>query len=228
MRWPIQKGLLNYYSNFQKDVFREVGVWWLGCRNWKAQRRFWAPYTCGNQWHQAATVGSNLYLPPCSSPSPHCQPIHDESSLFHLFSKSNPLFSVMLLSPRTSFPGYHPDPKLAMYSVGISIPITEPQLRDVIKLPKVITWAEPGRHTLWRPRTSAEFPELLHPLEAPPGGNTPHLWTHALIHIHINCSGTICFCLPPQQSPKQDRKPFPNVGLCSKPSTENRVCKALC
>lgn len=112
MRWPIQKKVwLNYYSNFQKDVFREVGVWWLGCPNWKAQRRFWAPYTCGNQWHQAATVGSNLYLPPCSSPSPHCQPIHDESSLFHLFSKSNPLFSVMLLSPRTSFPGYHSWPQ---------------------------------------------------------------------------------------------------------------------
>lgn len=114
----------------------------------------------------------------------------------------------MLLSPRTSIPGYHSWPQACYgYPICISIPIREPQLRDVIKLPAaVITQAEPGRRTLWRPRTSAGFPKpLSHLLERtfPISEHTPSFtstWT---------VLEPFAFALYlPQQSPKQDRNPF--------------------
>lgn len=85
---------LNSYSNFQNNVFREVGVWWLGCPNW-------APYTCDNQWLQAATVGSNLGLPavqPLSPPPAHAWPTLAKLTFSSLFQKQPTLLSDALVS----------------------------------------------------------------------------------------------------------------------------------
>lgn len=202
MRWPIQKKIwLNYYSNFQNNVFREVGVWWLGCPNL-------APCTCGNL--QAATVGSNLCLPtvqPFSPLAAHEWPTLAKLAFSSLFQKQPTLLSDALVSQNIISRLSLLTPSLLWVSHMHQHPIkraTTQRCHQTACCSDNTGWVWQA-HSMEAPNLSG-VPKTP---QSPPGENIPHLWTHALIHIHMNCLKPFAFALYlPQQSPKQDRKPF--------------------
>lgn len=183
--------------------------------------------TSGTRQPQSAPIFTRC----AAAPLPTASPCMTKAHFFISFPKATHSSQWCFCLPEHHFQTITPDPKLAMYYVGISIPITEPQLKDVIKLPAaVITQAEPGSTAYGGPEPQQSSQNYSipcsHLLEGtfPISEHTPSFtstWTALEPFAFV-------FYLP-QQSPKQDRKLlFHNVGLCSKPSTENLVCKALC